>query len=178
MLKKLAKYSLCAFDYNPRELEHSIQVVSNALFQKVDSLLHRHFQDVIMWHGDDDVVSKTMATWIPTWFVSSLKDFKITSRILDVFMVSHCTMPMYVSCSVCVCVYCCFDMMMHLTNKNFMDCSYLAVALTCRNRERLLAATDPATLQRVMRQLPRRLEREHASMEALEQVIEAALEFM
>jgi hypothetical protein len=67
--------------------------------------------------------------------------------------------------------------MMHLTN-NFIDCSYLAVALTCRNRERLLAATDPATLQRVMRQLPRRLEREHDSMEALEQVIQAALEFM
>jgi hypothetical protein len=101
MLKKLATYSLCAFDHdNPRELEHSIQVVSNALFQKVDSLLHRHFQDVIMWHDDDDVVSKTIATWIPTWFVSSLKDFKITSRILDVLMVSHCTMPMYVSCSV------------------------------------------------------------------------------
>lgn len=53
------------------------------------------------------------------------------------------------------------------------------MALVCQYRERLMEqATDPSSLERLLRHLPKRLVREPHAMDVLEDVIGTALLYM
>jgi len=98
LFKKLATYSLRdALRGNPNVvLQRTVTHVSNELLEKVDPFLFQHVQD-IMWDMEShNVISQSILQWIPSWFVSHIQTESLASRLVDVFLVSHATMPMYV----------------------------------------------------------------------------------
>lgn len=56
--------------------------------------------------------------------------------------------------------------------------SYVAVALTIQYRFKLLEATSPVSLERILKHLPKRLVQEANAMEVLEDVIATSIEYM
>jgi hypothetical protein len=102
ILKKLALYHLRDAMRGDDSLKSAVQCIFGALFQKVDMALYRHLQ-----HDDHPTA------WIAPWFASHVTNLSAACRFLDVFLVSHATMPIY-----------------------------MAVALVCHNREQLFQTTN------------------------------------
>lgn len=90
MLKKLATFSLEDTLRHGGSMERAVHVLVDKLLYQVDPTLYDHVEDDVV------VVSGVVGGWIPSWFSSVVKNFQMASRLVDVLLVSHATMPMYV----------------------------------------------------------------------------------
>ena len=88
ILTKLASHSLR--DALSRDLHQAIPMVFVPLLKKVDPRLSRKLPE-----GTSAVVQQ----WVQSWFASHATHVRAASRLADVFLVSHATMPMYVLCA-------------------------------------------------------------------------------
>lgn len=108
ILKKLATHSLYDFlsgrPNNYKHLEQGLLQFMTMLLSKVDYELQQH----IHRNNNNDCMGVALQ-WIPSWFASHFTNVHVASRLLDVLLVSHATMPMYVTklilqmLVVCVC---------------------------------------------------------------------------
>jgi hypothetical protein len=101
---------------NDDSLKRAVELVFGGLLEQVDVTLFHHFQ------------KQYPIAWIAPWFTSHITNLQAASRLMDVFLVSHATMPIYMAVALVVCQY----------------------------REKLLAATS-SDFHEVMRNLPRDL---------------------
>ena len=126
-------------------LDTAIYLCFMPLLEMVDSSLHAHLMNVGM------TMPSFCRQWIACWFAQDVPDVQVASRLMDVFLVSHPLMPIYV-----------------------------AVALLVQSRETLWNC-DPslAALYTVLRGLPMRyLTETDDRMVRVENIIATALSFM
>jgi hypothetical protein len=101
ILKKLASYHLRDAmrgddDDDDDSLKTPVECIFRALFQKVNVTLYHHYLE--QQEQDDPIIS-----WIAPWFASHVTNVSAASRLLDVFLVSHATMPIYMAVALLVC---------------------------------------------------------------------------
>jgi hypothetical protein len=72
-----------------------LQLTFFPLLKLVDSALYEH-----MVEKAGLTLPSLVASWISNWFATDIADIAAASRMVDVFLVSHATMPLY--CAIAV----------------------------------------------------------------------------
>lgn len=70
-------------------LQQAVDVVFLPLLQHVDADVHDHLAKYAS--------STVVASWVATWFCQDVAHVSVASRLVDVFLVSHALMPVYVN---------------------------------------------------------------------------------
>jgi hypothetical protein len=91
-------------------LDTAVTMISLPLLYNIDIDLFKHIIEKVK--GTDPKVSgnsnthlftSSIVSWISNWFATDITDIMTISRLLDVFIVSHPTTPIY--CAIAILVY-------------------------------------------------------------------------
>jgi hypothetical protein len=106
---KLTMYHLRdAFRNDSTVLETAVTVIFFPLLYSIDSDLYHHLVggEVVVDGGGDSnmkVLTSCIVSWISNWFATDITDITAISRLIDVFLVSHPTTPIY--CAIALLIY-------------------------------------------------------------------------
>ena len=125
------------------QLEGFLSATFMPLLEQVDARLALHLQSQGMR------LPTFCRSWVATWFASDCGEAAAASRLLDVLLVSHPFMVVY-----------------------------LSVAWVCEERQQLLALQDFVILAKTLRSLPLEATQEASDLETVESVIARALQYI
>lgn len=164
---KLAVYHLRdAMRKERAVLETALQLTLFPLLKQVDPVLYDH---IVVQAG---LTLPTFAlTWISNWFATDVTDITAASRLLDVFVVSHPTTPLYLAVGMLTC-----HRQRILQCKPILHAVYTAVRtlplLTILNDDAAAIADDNGTVTSAAANA------HHTVMANVEHVISTALDYM